>query len=118
MPGRNAFPHQARLTTKRDFDAVFRDGRKVADRAFVCYVARREGRQCRLGVAVSRRVGRAVVRNRIKRCIREYFRTHAPEFVAAHDVVVVVRPEAAPYRYAQCADALDRLLRRGGLVRG
>ncbi|MBP8128926.1 MAG: ribonuclease P protein component [Candidatus Hydrogenedentes bacterium] len=117
MPDRKTFPRQARLTGKKDFDRVFRDGRKMVGYAFVCYAVRREGQQCRLGVAVSRRVGRAVVRNKIKRRIREYFRTHAPEFAAAMDLVVVARPSAAALEYAQSVDVLDRILRKGGLVR-
>lgn len=116
MPGRFTFPRDARLTSKREYDAVFAEGRKWVGRSFVCYVARREGQGGRLGIAVSRQVGGAVVRNRVKRYLREYYRTHRLELLIPADVVIVARPEARQLDYVRCAEALDRLFRRGGLL--
>lgn len=61
----------------------------------------------RLGITVSRRVGSSVVRNRVKRRIREWFRTHKDQFPAGKDIVVIARPAAAEADF----DTLGRELR-------
>lgn len=72
----------------------------------------------RLGVSVSRKVGGAVVRNRIKRRIKESFR-HAPPAKIGHDLVVVVRVAAGLLSQAQAYKELNRslnqLLKKQGL---
>lgn len=117
LPGQFTLPRQARLTHRKAFDYAFAHGQKHVGRAFVCYVVRDVGKGNRLGMAVSRRVGCAVVRNRVKRYIREYYRVRRCEFALEADLVVVARPAASRMGYAECADALERLLRQGGVVR-
>ena len=76
-----------------------RDGRRVADPAFVLLVSRRapgrDGSPQRLGVTVSRKVGGAVVRNRVKRRVREWFRRSRQKLRSGIDVVVIGRSGAA-----------------------
>jgi len=94
-----------RLSRSRDFDAVYRRGRSVSTRFLVLYWFSREqdGEGPRLGLAVPKAVGTAVVRNRIKRRLREIFRARSGELPQDHDYVLVVRPglaEAAESRGA------------------
>ena len=86
-----------RLSRSRDFDAVYRQGRSVSTRFLVLYWFSREedGAGARLGLAVPRAVGTAVVRNRIKRRLRELFRERSSELPQDHDYVLVVRPGLA-----------------------
>jgi ribonuclease P protein component len=92
-----------RLSRSRDFEAVYRHGRSVSTRFLVLYWFPRdedEG-EPRLGLAVPKAVGTAVVRNRIKRRLREIFRARSAELPQDHDYVLVVRPglvEAAEAR--------------------
>ena len=83
-----------RLSRSRDFDAVYRHGRSVSTRFLVLYWFAREddGEGPRLGLAVPKAVGPAVVRNRMKRRLRETFRTRLPELPQDQDYVLVVRP--------------------------
>lgn len=82
---------RGRLTRSAEFDAVYRRGRSAASRHLVAYAFRSEGLETRLGVAVSRKVGGAVVRNRIKRQLKEAFDALAnpPQEI---DIVLVARP--------------------------
>jgi len=86
-----------RLSRSRDFDAVYRHGRSVSTRFLVLYWFAREddGEGPRLGLAVPKAVGPAVVRNRMKRRLRETFRTRLPELPQDQDYVLVVRPGLA-----------------------
>jgi ribonuclease P protein component len=87
-----------RLSRSRDFDAVYRHGRSVSTRFLVLYwFSREEGAEtgARLGLAVPRAVGTAVVRNRMKRRLRETFRDRLPELPQDQDYVLVVRPGLA-----------------------
>ena len=118
MPGRQAFPRHERLTRKRDFTAVFEQGRKSVGPSFVCYMLWREGQGRKFGFAVSRRIGKAVVRNRVKRYLREFYRKNRAQIGEDTHVVVVARPYAARLGYVECMRAMERLLTTNEVVRG
>lgn len=89
--GRARFPRAIRLTRPADFQRVFRRAAKSSDACFtVLGVTNRLG-HARLGLAISRKMARsAVVRNRVKRVIRESYRQHQDELVGL-DIVVLAR---------------------------
>lgn len=118
MPGQYHFPRRERLTRKQDFLAVYQEGARYAGSAFVFYVARRESQGRKFGIAVSRRVGKAVVRNRVKRYLREFYRRHRTQFPEDVQIVCVARPEAAEFTCAQCHDAMRRTLEQKGVLHG
>jgi ribonuclease P protein component len=85
-----------RLTRSGEFDRVYRDGSSHATRYLVLYSFPRKSEaktDIRLGVSVSRKVGGAVARNRVKRALREAFRSLSERLPAQHDFVIVARPE-------------------------
>jgi ribonuclease P protein component len=89
-------PRRRRLSRSADFDRVYREGNSRGNRFLVLYsFARREdepGGSARLGLSVSRKIGRAVQRNKVKRAIREAFSKLDPAVPEGHDYVVVARP--------------------------
>ncbi len=87
-----------RLSRSRDFDAVYRHGSSASSRYLVLHwFPRAEDADGvpRLGLAVPRAVGSAVVRNRMKRLLREAWRAHLSAVPAGHDYVLVARPGLA-----------------------
>lgn len=99
-----------RLSRSRDFDAVYRHGRSVSTRFLVLYwFPRVEGDESRLGLAVPRKVGGAVVRNRIRRQLKEVWR-QLEEVPGGNDYVFVARPGLPEATEAQGHDWLrDRV---------
>lgn len=87
-----------RLSRSGEFDRVYRDGSSHATRYLVLYSFPREGDAdggVRLGVSVSRKVGGAVERNKVKRALREAFWSLADGLSDHHDFVLVARTELA-----------------------
>ncbi len=70
----------------------------------------------RVGFAVSKRVGHAVVRNTVKRRLREATRSLLPHIVGGHDVVVIARPGLAAVPFGELHAALELTLRRARLL--
>jgi ribonuclease P protein component len=86
---------QHRLSRSRDFDTVYRKGRSVSTRFLVLYAFPREDDPeggPRLGLAVSRQLGGAVDRNRLKRRLRASFEEIHARLPAGHDYVLIARP--------------------------
>jgi ribonuclease P protein component len=87
-----------RLSRSRDFDAVYRHGRSVSTRFLVLYRFDRDaeaGADARLGIAVPKKIGGAVIRNRIKRRLREAWRELLPQIPSGADYVLLVRTPLA-----------------------
>ncbi|HVL96627.1 MAG TPA: ribonuclease P protein component [Solirubrobacteraceae bacterium] len=87
-----------RLSRSAEFERVYRQGRSKANRYLVLYAFPRGEDDAqdgpRLGLSVSRKVGGAVDRNRVKRCLREAFWAEAERLPEGSDYVVVARPDA------------------------
>jgi ribonuclease P protein component len=98
-----------------EFREVGRRGQRSASGNLVLLVLEREGR-CRLGITVSKRVGNAVVRNRIKRRIREWFRGSRPRLRSGVDVLVIARPPIRSLAASQLAEELERCAQELGLT--
>jgi ribonuclease P protein component len=110
-------PKRRRLSRSAEFERVYKHGRSVANRFLVLYAFTRgadDDGGPRLGLSVSRRVGGAVERTRVKRSLREAFWAEARRLPADRDYVVVARPEAGPLAEREGTDGIRTAL--AGLV--
>ena len=107
---RATFPKSRRLLTGPEFDAVFAARASAGDGVLVIHLRPNECGHPRLGLAVSRKVGKAVLRNRWKRLIREAFRL-AQHDLPAVDIVCLPRAGDEP-RFEAVDASLQRLVKR------
>jgi len=103
------FTREMRITRKRDFERIFARRCSTADDVLVIHADANGLAHSRLGLAVSRRIGGAVQRNRIKRQIREAFRTHQHDLPSGLDAVCIPRSGRSLETHAY-AESLSRLL--------
>lgn len=109
-----AFPKAARLRRRAEFLAVQKTGVRWQSRSFVVICRASATERTRLGITVSRRVGNAVVRNRVKRMIREVFRTSQRHPSPAQDFLVIARSGANRLEYKQVASELGGVFQSSG----
>lgn len=98
-----------RLQKNKQFQYVYRRGKSAACRELVLIHAKGQG--LKVGFSVSKKVGKAVVRNKVKRRLRECFRPHLPNLKPGL-YVVVARPAAASAEYAALSKSLAYLLKK------
>ncbi|AYO32133.1 ribonuclease P protein component [Biomaibacter acetigenes] len=102
-----------RLTKNFEFINVYRAGKRWSCAYFNMYVKKNNLERTRLGVSISKKVGKSVVRNRLKRRIKEIFRESIGNIKKGYDVVISVKPETANIEYGQMKKEIKNLLRRG-----
>lgn len=107
-----------RLRASADFQRIRKDGRSVANPFLVLLQSRNPEGKNRFGFAVGKRVGGAVVRNKVKRRLREHMRLvwQSGRLRPGVDTLVIARDKASGATYATLSRALDDLLKRSGLL--
>ena len=83
-----SFPRTDRLTSRRQFKTVYDNGRRVRGDAVTVFGLPNQLGHCRVGLTVTRKLGNAVARNRVKRILREIFRTNRLSTAGSFDLVV------------------------------
>lgn len=108
------FPRARRVRKRADYLAVQGGGRRVSGAHYMLFArpSKTADQGARFGVTVSRKVGNAVLRNKVKRWVRESCRRMQRELPAGLDLVIVARPSAASAGYGPTALELANLARR------
>ncbi|MDA8389410.1 MAG: ribonuclease P protein component [Gammaproteobacteria bacterium] len=107
-----SFPRSSRLTTPKNYQDVFQQGQRARNALFGGVVRINTLDHARLGLAVSRKASpRAVVRNRIKRAVREVFRQQQSALDAL-DFVIIAYPQAAAATKTELACAASQLVQK------
>ena len=101
-----------RLKKRHEFRQVQLSGRRIHTRHFLIVVQPNALQNTRLGITVTKKVGTAVQRNRIKRVVREVFRRNRPLFPASHDVVFIAKRGSTDIDYGSLLSELEHAGRK------
>ncbi|MDD4570445.1 MAG: ribonuclease P protein component [Tepidanaerobacteraceae bacterium] len=107
-----------RLTKNLEFKNVYRAGRRWTSPFFTMYIKKNHLNHSRLGVSVSKKVGKSVVRNKIKRRVKEIFRINIDSIKKGWDIVISARPAASSLEYKKIEKEMKTLLKRGRIWNG
>ena len=110
VEGTERFPKSARLRKRPQFLRLSRSGKKSHTPNFVVICENNDRGETRLGITVSGKVGNAVVRNRIKRLVREFFRHRRQELARGLDILVIAKKTAAGVSSTLVENELGRSL--------
>lgn len=114
-PRPEALPKQKRLAKRREFVRVYETGQKVFSRYAVLFYAANDQPHSRIGITATKKLGKANVRNRLKRWTRETYRRQREPLsldAKALDIVVNVKPNAAAASFEDYSRELTRVLER------
>ena len=106
-----------RVKKSQDFDNIIRKKQSFANRQFVIYYQENKLDHMRLGISVSKKLGKAHERNKLKRYVRESFKTRK-DFLKNYDVIIIVRPAAKGLSFLEFGSSIDHVLKRSKLYRG
>ncbi len=109
---REGFPRQYRIVRGSDFRAIYKTGLKLNSERFVLFGRENHRNHHRLGMTVSRKVGGAVVRNRVKRLFREIFRRSTADLPNHFDLIVNARRSCADAAFSELRDEFLTAARR------
>lgn len=107
-----------RLRNRADFSRVYRHGKSFANHQFVVYWFRKkEVEKFRVGISVSKKVGNAVVRNRMRRLVKEIMRHQEVKLIEHVDLVFIVRKGALDMPYKDLEKSVMHVLRKASLLK-
>lgn len=107
-----------RIKANKEFQHVFQKGKSFANRQLVIYFLRKpEQQHFRIGLSVGKRIGNAVVRNRIKRYLRQAFHELEKDVNEVYDIVIIARQPTGKMNFHQIKKSLVHLLRKEQLLK-
>lgn len=103
---------ELRIKKNKEFQAVFKKGKSFANRQFVIYVLPKESQQeFRVGLSVSKKIGNAVKRNKIKRWIRRCFHELKSDITESNDFIVIARKPVSDMDFHEIKKSLIHVLK-------
>ncbi len=101
-----------------DFRKVYQRGKSLADRNLVIYTIKNKSDKSRIGISISKKVGKAHERNRIRRCIKEAYRLNIDDKVlGGYDLVFIARINAADKDYRELEKSLKYICKKANIIK-
>ena len=102
-----------RIKKNSEFQQIFKTGKSFANRELVIYYKRKEDQEhFRIGISVGKKIGNAVTRNRVKRCVREAFIQLEPSVKNDVDIIIIARKPVVNMDCSDIKRSIEHLLRK------
>lgn len=106
-----------KLTQNQEFRVVYRRGKSYSNGLLVLYIYKTKNDYSRLGISVSKKVGKSVVRNRVKRLVKESYRLNFDKIKKGYDLIFIARTSSSNKSYTSIENSLINLVKRAGLYK-
>ena len=107
-----------RIKKNTEFQQVFRKGKSAANRQFVIYKLENDDYpHFRIGISVSKKLGKAVTRNKIKRYIREAIREMKEDIDPSYDLIIIARRQVVDMNFHEAKKSLRHALKVAGVLK-
>jgi ribonuclease P protein component len=113
---KSGLPKLQKIRTSAQFRNVYESGRKFTDPFFHIFIVPGRDEIVRFGITATRRLGGAVIRNRIKRVLRESMRQLSPVILPGFDVVILARPLMSKMKEPTVRSHLMKIFRQAGVL--
>lgn len=110
LKGSFRFRKEERITRPQEFKKILKLGKRISSRNFVFYMKESENPLHRLGIIIKKEIGPAILRNRIKRYIREFFRQNKSQIKNFYDIIIMVKKGCSINRYQETEEELKKIL--------
>ena len=106
------FSKADRILKRNDFITLSKHGKRIHNKYFTIVFLLNEIGRCRLGITVTRKVGKAAIRNKLKRRCREYFRINRHKILGCWDINLIVKKQAVDLTKRQADKELDNIFKK------
>lgn len=107
---------EERIRKNIEFRTVYRKGKSFSNQLLVLYIYKNHKDLNRVGISVSKKVGKSVVRSRVKRLISETYRINKDDLKKGYDLVFIARTASNDKSFKEIDKALKNLLKKAGLL--
>jgi ribonuclease P protein component len=107
---KQSFGKHERICKRSDYLTIYEQGVRSYSKHFTIIACRNQEGNSRLGITVTKKVGSAVQRNRIKRLLREFFRLNKSRLLSSQDIVIIAKKDAYALTYQDVCRELETLL--------
>lgn len=105
-----------RLRKNMEFKKVYKSGKNYWNRNLIVYVRRNGTDKTRIGISITKKVGNAVVRNKLKRRIREVSRVYLPNLRKGYDLIFIPKKNAVDISFTELESAIMHIYRISGIT--
>ena len=105
-----------RLKKRYQFNYVYKNGTHFSASALVLYVATSKTKSIKVGFAVTKKLGKAVVRNKIRRRLREIVRNHLPKLKQNYNIIIVARDNVSDFSFEELSNQFMSLALKADII--
>jgi ribonuclease P protein component len=107
---------EEKIRKNNEFRTVYRRGKSFSNQLLVLYIYKNKKELNRVGISVSKKVGKSVIRSRVKRLIGESYRLNKDSIKKGYDLVFIARTGSDDKSYVEIEKSLKNLFKRAGLL--